>query len=225
MLFRSDVAVEYDSSVQGESRWQGVHWFPVEIKTRILDGLDDWEAIIPKTLDIARYLGGRITPSCGHHLHLSFEEIRQDARHVRSLWNLCHRFEPVLFGLVAPSRRNNHYCHAMPSTPKLLHGANSLQSLRRVLAAYDRYQGLNTTHLLGSSPRVELRYHQGTLDPVKARHWLRFCLQLIQHAVTRTCQAADAPVANDRQGMERLLVTIGLKVNSKVYATDRKSVV
>ena len=65
--------------------------------------------------DLDRYCGGRITPSCGHHLHLAFDEFKHDPRVVRSLWNLFHRFNEVLFGLVAPSRRDNSYCRPMPS--------------------------------------------------------------------------------------------------------------
>ena len=51
------LAVESDSSVSGRPEYQGISWHSVEIKTRILNGIDDWEAIVPKALDICRYLG------------------------------------------------------------------------------------------------------------------------------------------------------------------------
>jgi hypothetical protein len=124
----ADVAVEFDSSVQGESRYQGIRWMPVEVKTRILT-YDEWERLVPKTLDICRYLGARVNPSCGHHLHLGFPEFKQDVKHVRSLWNLFHRYDSVLFGLVAPSRRHSNFCRPMPPSSKILHGANSLRTL------------------------------------------------------------------------------------------------
>jgi hypothetical protein len=212
-----DVAVEYDSSVQGESRYQGITWLPVEIKTRILNGIDDWEAIVPKTLEIARYLGARVNASTGHHLHLSFDEFKDRTRVVRSLWNLLHRFEPIIFGFIAPSRRHNRHCRPFPPVSKMLHGANSAQSLRRVLSQFDRYTALNLTHIFDEAPRIEFRHHHGTLDANKARHWLRFCVQLVQHAVTRTCQATPYPLTNDRKGLEKLLVTCGFKVNTRVY--------
>jgi hypothetical protein len=214
----ADIAVEYDSTVQGESRYQGVQWYPVEVKTRILNGIDEWEAVVPKTLDICRYMGARVNTTCGHHVHLAFDEADGTPKVVRSLWNLFHRFDEVIFGLVAPSRRASTYCRRMPPETKLLHGANSVRTLRRALAVYDRYCGLNLTHLFEELPHIELRFHHGTLDPVKARHWLRFCLQLAQHAVTRNCQAAPTPLPNNRKGIESLLITIGLKVNTKVYA-------
>jgi hypothetical protein len=213
-----DLAVEYDSSVQGESRYAGISWFPVEVKTRILAGYDDWEAVVPKTLEIAKYLGARVNISTGHHLHLSLDEFKENPRVARSLWNLVHRFEPLVFGLVAPSRRHSQFTRPLPSTAKLLHGANSVRTLKRVLSGFDRYYGLNLTRLFDDAPRIELRYHHGTLDVTKARHWLRFSLQLIQHAVTRNAQAAPAPLANDRKALDKLLVTAGFKVNTRVYA-------
>lgn len=213
-----DVAVETDSSVQGESRYEGVHWFPVEVKTRILNGIADWERIVPKTLEICRYMGARVNTSTGHHLHLSFDEIRERATVIRSLYNVLHRFDPVLFGLVAPSRRQNHYCRPLPAgNAKLLHGCRHLACFKRALSSMDRYYGLNMTHLWGTGPRIEFRYHHGTLEPIKARHWLRFCLQLVQHAVTRNCQSGEQ-LPNDRKSFDRLLVSCGFKVNTKVYS-------
>jgi len=214
-----DIAVEYDSSITGEQRYQGVRWAQVECKTRILDGVDDWERIVPPTLDILRYCGARVNASTGHHLHLGFDEINDHVRHVRSLWNLFHRFDAVLFGLTAPSRRNNTYCRPMPAGTKLLHGANSMRELRRRLSGYNRYQALNLTHIFEESPHIELRHHHGTLDPQKARMWLRLALALVRHAVVRSCQAAPASLPNTRKSLDALLITTGLKINTRVYSS------
>lgn len=215
--FGCDVVVEQDGSILGESRYEGVRWAQVEVKTRVLRGMGDWERVVPKTLDILRYCGGRITPSCGHHLHIGTPEVADDPTHIRSLWNLVQRYEPVIFGLLPPSRRGNNYCRPLPPSTKYLHGANSPRTIKQRLSRFDRYHGLNLTHLWGDSPRVEMRYGAGTLEPDKARHWARFCTRLVDHSVARTCQAAPAPLPNDRKSLERLLVTVGLKVNSKVY--------
>jgi len=210
--------VEQDHSIVGEQRFQGVRWAQVEVKTRILNGLADWEQIVPKTLDILRYCGGRITPSCGHHIHLGFTEFKDDPTQVRSLWNLIHRFEQVIYGLVAPSRRGNQYCRPLPPAAKHLHGANSRRTIKNRLSRFDRYFGLNLVHIWDDVPRIELRYGSGTLETDKARHWAQFCSRLVDHACLRTCQAAPASLSNDRKGLERMLVSIGLKVNSKVYS-------
>jgi hypothetical protein len=93
----------------------------------------------------------------------------------------------------------------------------TLEEFQSKLAGTSRYYGLNLTHATDVSPRIEYRWHQGTLDAVKARHWLRFLLQLTEHAVTRNCQSLSEPLDNTRQGFERMATAIGLRVNSKIY--------
>lgn len=212
----ADVCVESDASVRGETRYQGIAWHPVEIKTRILSGIDDWERVVPKMLDIAKYMGARVNASTGHHVHLSLEEASDSPKCIRSLINLFTRIEPIVFRLLAPSRRSNSYCAAMGSTPDLK-SCKTLADFHQRLFGTSRYSGLNLTHVTGTSPRVEFRHHQGTLDASKARHWLRFLLQVTQHAVTRNCQSFDEPLTNDRDGFERMATAIGLRVNSKIY--------
>jgi hypothetical protein len=213
----ADVCVEYDSSVQGETRYAGITWHSVEIKTRILNGIDDWERVVPKMLDIARYMGARVNQSTGHHVHVSLPEVVERPRVIRSLTALVARVEPVVFGVVAPSRRRSQYCLPLGSALPDLSACKTLADYHQRLFGVSRYYGLNLTHVTGTSPRVEYRWHQGTLDPAKARHWLRFLLQLTQHAVTRNCQSLAQPLANDRQGFERMATAIGLRVNSKIY--------
>ncbi len=211
------VAVEYDSSIVPEQRYRGIRWAQLEIKTAILT-LDEWEAIVPPTLDLLRYAGMRVNHSTGHHLTLSFDEVNDQPQKVRSLWNLYHRHQDTLFHLCSPSRRSNSYCRPLPNESKVLHGANSQRELRRRLARYDRYYFLNTTNLLTSSPRIEIRCHQGTLDPAKARAWMHLQMAMVDHAIRRNCMAAPAPLPNSRKSIDALLTTVGMKPNTKVYS-------
>lgn len=211
-------AVEYDASIVPEQRYRGIRWAAIEVKTCKLDGIDEWEAVVPPMLDLLRYAGLKVNHSTGHHLHLSFDEVSDDPRHVRSLWNLYHRHQDTLFHLVSESRRNNSYCRRLPNEAKFLHGANSVRELRSRLTRFDRYNWLNLTHLFDPSPRVELRSHQGTLDPAKARAWLHLHLAMFDHAVRRVCQAAPSTLPADRKSFDSLMVTIGCKPNSRVYA-------
>lgn len=212
------LAVEYDSSVQGESVFNGITWMAIELKTRPLTGYDQWEQIIPKALTICEYLGGRANKSCGHHVHLELSELREHPVVARSLFNLFYRFEPIIYGLVPPSRATSTYCSPLPDHVKPLERCHTLEAVQQAIASCgSRHSGLNLTHLFDfSGPRVELRYAGGTLDVDKARHWLRFCLQLVQHAVTRTCHTGER-VGGDRKGLERLFIATGFKSNSRVY--------
>jgi len=217
-----DIAVEYDGSIRGESRYHGIKWFPLEVKTRILNGIDEWEQIVPKTIEVCSYMGARLNASTGFHIHMEMMEALERPTVIRSLFNLFHRFEPVIYGLVAPSRSNNHYARAMPpEKAKFLHACRSTDTLCRQIPQLHCKNGLNLSHIcsgrhLSSNPRVEFRYHHGTLSPIKARHWTRFCLAMVEHAVTRNCQSSSQ-VENSRRGLERLLVSCGFKVNNQIY--------
>ena len=137
---------------------------------------------------------------------------------IRSLFNLVLRVEPVIYGVIAPSRRTCGYALPIPDDSKLLHRCKTHACFQKALLHWNRRVGLNLTHLFDSFPHVEFRWHQGTLDAEKSRHWLRFLLRLVDHAAHRRCQAAEQLV-NDRSGIERLLVSTGLKVNSRIYNT------
>lgn len=216
-----DVVVEHDGSIVGESVFRGVEWCQTEVKTRILSGTADFDLVVKKVCDISRYLGARQNRSTGVHLHLDFPELRDGPELLRSFHNLCHRFEPVVFGLVAPSRRGNPYCKSMPSTAKMFHACRSLSDCQRTLVAagHDRYFGFNFTHCFGSAPRIEFRQHQGSLDFEKLRHWRNLCLRLVDHSLQRNCKAAPRPMLNDKASLMRMLVTLGLKPNTRVFKT------
>ena len=174
-----DVAIESDSSVQGHSLYQGVSYHSVELKTRILEGLPDWENIVPTCLSLCKYLRGNLNRTTGHHVHINFPEA-QDPRRIRSLFNLIHRFQPLMYAIVSPSRLGNGYARPIPlESSRLLHGCKTRESFRRNLSNWDRQCGLNLTHVFEPAPRIEFRYHQGTLDVEKARHWLRLLNRLV----------------------------------------------
>lgn len=212
--------VESDSTVRGESKFQGISWAALEVKTRILQGLADYERIVPKTLDMLRALNCRVNATTGHHLHIGFPEVLTDAKVLRSLFNLIHRFEPVIFSLVSPSRRNNQYCRPLPDVSKLLHKCRTIDCFERTLSQFDRYMGCRWTEcfLHDGAPRIEFRYHQGTLDATKAIYFARFCCQLLNHAATRSCQASPEQVAGTNEGLRKMLTTCGFRVNTKVYS-------
>ncbi|MGA2440210.1 MAG: amidoligase family protein [Tepidisphaeraceae bacterium] len=210
------VAVEYDSSIVPEQRYAGIRWAQIEVKSKPLT-IDEWETTVPPTLDLLRYAGMRVNASCGHHIHLAFEEMKSDPSKVRSLYNLYHRYQDTIFHLVSESRRTNTYCQALPNGTKFLHGANSMRELRRRLSGADRHTWLNLTHLFEDSPRIEVRAHHGTLDPAKARAWLHLHMAMVDHAVRRSCQAAPVPIPNSRKSFDALITTIGMKPRSGIY--------
>ena len=213
-----DFAVEYDSTVHGEGRFCGMTWQAVELKTRILNGIDDWEAIVPDALAICRYIGGRVNVSTGTHVHVDLPEVRLSPVVIRNLFNVVHRYEHLIYGLVAPSRLRNSYTLPLPDRPGHLARCRTLDCFRRSLSRISRQSGINFTHLWGDEPRIEFRYHHGTLDAEKSRHWVRFLLRLTDHACTRRCKSSRAKLENNRANLDKMLTTLGFRVNSRVYA-------
>lgn len=215
-----DIVIEHDGSIRGETQYEGIEWVQVEVKTRILTGTGDFDRIVKKLCDICRYLGARQNTSTAVHLHIEFAEVRERPEVIRSFYNLAHRFQNPIFGLVAPSRRNNRYCHAFASPPKLLHGCRQLSEFgsHLDLAGMDRYCAFNMTHLFGAGPRIEFRHHHGSLDFEKLKHWRNLCLRLIDHSIQRTCKASPTQLPNDKASLLRMLVTLGLKPNTRVFS-------
>lgn len=112
-----DIVIEHDGSIRGETQYEGIEWVQVEVKTRILTGTEDFDRIVKKLCDICRYLGARQNTSTAVHLHIEFAEVRERPEIIRSFYNLAHRFQNPIFGLVAPSRRNNRYWSRRAEVP------------------------------------------------------------------------------------------------------------
>lgn len=93
----------------------------------------------------------QVNRSCGFHVHFpmpSREEMRRCANNIS-------RYEPLMFALVADSRRNNTYC-------------------QRGLEEGDRYHAINMDAWKKHNT-LEIRLHHGTTDPKKILAWIELC--------------------------------------------------
>ena len=212
------LSVEYDGSLVGSSPFEGITFHQLEVKTRPLNGFGELLAVIPKTVQLMAFLNCSVNRSTGLHVHLdAAEEVGSNPRFVRSLLNLVYRFEPVIYGLVPPSRRSNSYAQPIPDLRSEWSRCSSMKAYRRLLGHWQRYSGLNLCHATGDNPRVEFRWHSGSLDAEKITHWVAFLNRLMDAANTRNCQTPREQVANTRQGLQKMLVTLGLLTNTRVW--------
>ena len=166
-------------------------------------------------LGICKSLGGRA--SGGLHVHVGVSDIEADPSRIRSIYNLLHRFEHVLFSLQPASRLTNSYSKPLPDSTRLLHKCTSLRSYRRALEHLDRLYAVNFTHLWEPSPHMEFRHAAASLNSDNVKHWTYTCLQLVAHALRRNCQASRTKVENSRKGLEKMLVTCGFKSCTGIY--------
>ena len=105
------VVVEHDSSLRDESKYAGLRWSKIEVKTAPMT-YRELEQVLPTALDIVNYFGARVNASCGLHVHHHLPEVLDRPQVARNLQHLWWRFHRVIYGLVAPSRRSNTYCMA-----------------------------------------------------------------------------------------------------------------
>lgn len=212
-------AVEHDSSLRDEERFSGVRWAKVELKTAPLPWAE-LERVMPPALEIVNYLGARVNVSCGLHVHHHLPEAVEQPQVVRNLQHAWWRVHPVVYGLVAESRRHNQYCRR-PTHDEAVQfdGVRTYERLCEKLRRLDRYAAVNFVNLLTPERMtVEFRVHQGTVDWPKIRAWVLFTQRLIEHAVARSCQFTPEPLKNTRAGLNAMLTTVGLKPNNRVYA-------
>ena len=212
------LAVEHDASLHDESRYRGLSWSKLEVKTAPMMW-DEIERVIPPALEIIRYVGARVNGSCGLHVHHHLPEAEHRPEVVRNLQHLWWRFHQVIFGVVPSSRITNTYCRPpQRADATWFDDCRSYPSLCGKLHLLDRYHGLNLTNLVDRDRMtVEWRIHGGTTDWNKVKAWTLATQRWVEHAVKRSCHFKPEPVDNTQVGLNALLVTTGLKSNSRIY--------
>ena len=212
------IAVEHDSSLRDESRYAGLRWSRLEIKTMPMT-FARLQEVLPNVLEIVKYCGARVNYSCGLHVHHHLPEAETNTLAVRSLQHLWWRFHKVIYGLVAPSRIANNYCRPPEvADAKRYDECSSYSRLCQVTSHTDRYSGLNLSNLANRDRMtVEWRIHHGTLEWEKIKGWVLATQRWVEHSVSRSCHYKPDPMPNSQDGLNNLLLTTGLKPNSRIY--------
>jgi hypothetical protein len=89
------------------------------------------------------------------------------------------------------------------------------------LSGWSRYTGLNLCHALTDNSRVEFRWAGSSLDADKITHWVIFLNRLLDAANTRNAQMPREQVENTRAGLQKMLVTLGLLQNTRVWTVNK----
>jgi len=211
------MAIEHDVSLRDEMKYAGLRWSKIEAKTMPMTW-SEIEEVLPKALEIIRYCGARVNNSCGFHVHHHFPEATERPQVVRSLQHLWWRYHNIIYGVVAPSRKENTYCRVPQQTEATYYDkCHSYPRLSGLLRGASRYSGLNLTNLANSRFTVEWRIHGGTVDFEKIKSWTLATQRWVEHAVARNCHYKPEPLPNTQAGLNSLLVTTGLKSNSRIY--------
>lgn len=130
--------------------------------------------------------------------------------------------EPVIRSMLPLSRRYNTYCLPLVSAhrPYTNSGRSSITS------GLTRYTGFNLCSF-SEHGTIEVRYHEGTVNAEKIRHWVRLCTALIHKAVTydpSQFNSEVAPFASEpsiKKSREMLFELLDLPMDTRDHLNER----
>jgi hypothetical protein len=178
------IDVVNDSSVTS-----GNHPFGVEVVTSPRRG-DVIDADIRTICEALTDEGAYVSQNCGLHLHVDTSDY--DYIHFSVLSTLTKMIEPHVYAWLPSSRRNSRW--AQPVSQSLGHLTHVYNRDDFIETWYDteryfdekyhekRYHGLNLHCHFYARQGTEIRYHSGTLNPDKIKHWVVFWTQVFDTA-------------------------------------------
>ena len=164
-------------------------------------GLASVEAVCAQLVTV----GATVDRSTGLHVHVGVPG--QELPFFKEVLRLYAKYEKVIDGFMAPSRRGsaNVYAQSTTFTPAMA-AATDLRALQR---AYNggrsfrhdaRYRKVNL-EAYWRHGTVEFRQHQGTIEARKITNWVKFLLKLVNRA-TRPEPEVRAARVGDNQVIE-----------------------
>lgn len=177
-----------------------------------------------KTVVQAASVVATVNRKCGMHVHLdatgeSLDDIK------KFIWSYVSR-QAGISGLVAPSRRSNSCDLARAWTAQDIERLDSISDLATLRSYFppdsgQRYRTVNVCSYARHGT-VEVRQHQGTLNPAKVEAWVRFAQAMWtvdaapSHAEDDTYAMLDAMSELDAETREYL--------RSRAYSFRRAAV-
>jgi hypothetical protein len=181
-----------------------------ELVSPLLFGNDGLEQI-RKVCKILNDNNAEVDKRTGFHVH-------HDARHLAGkdfarLFAFYCKFEPVINALVAPSRRNNHYCKSISQFFSLdrtaaLHSLTSDRAKNDWYSYYNRAFGTRYIALnyeaYSRHGSIEFRQHQGTTDADKICWWVVMTQNMVEiaHSNVRFSTTTDVSFISFRKAMD-----------------------
>lgn len=181
-------------------------------------------AMVHRACEILLAAGCRINKSCGLHVHVG--AANQELRFFKNLIKLYATAQGAIDSFLAPSRRgfSNGYCRPIPLGPDNEIRLDAASTVAEVALAigqtgtssdsarnYSRYRKLNLQSFWQHGT-VEFRHHQGTVDPIKATHWVRLVLRMCLTAAREEKKVGS---------FDELMAAVGATGSEKNYFEGR----
>lgn len=167
---------------------------------------EDWDDV-EAVLMALNAMNIRVNVNCGLHVHHDLSDLT--VVQLRRLVVLWVTFEEILFNLVDETRKHNRYC--IPYKNSLQHQTwkTLVDPMRDVVELQDflvnmigRYRSLNCSGWWQHG-RVEMRLHEGTLDPNVTKFWV-FLTQRMVDIAQNYLDYKALETAYDTRGLDGL---------------------
>lgn len=208
------VAIKSDGSISPEYG-TGMSYNGYELTWKMYPNLAGFN-FTQKLCGILNQLGMKVNSSCGFHVHVDGNDSTVDS--MKSLYNLCYKYENIIGGFIPPSSRGRDYAKMRGSGDReLLDRARSIGDVMGL--AFDRRYGLNlSSYNKDNRKTIEFRYHSPTVDGDKVWNWCLLCSRLYEHAKARKC-TSKTKLPNNAANLRNFLCAVGLKPNNKIYTS------
>ncbi len=197
-----------------------------EHRTSILQGDAGMEVIEKhcKKLQASTY---DVNKSCGLHVHIDCTDLKHSQ--LLNILSFIRVFDEVIFALMPKSRRVNHYCQRI-SVEKIVmqklfkyktEGEEVLkQRFNNSFEGLERYRGFNLQAYYEHGT-VEFRYHSGTINEEKIKHWIITCLSIVEKMKDQEFRLANRAVVASKQNLKRFLDILSLPKDTQEYWKER----
>lgn len=190
--------------------------------------------------------GFTVDKTCGLHIHLDTEDIKDNYEKIKNIFLFYIAFEPVIFSYLPISRRKNRYClpltefyheneikkcNNLTCIEQMWYREQSLSSIEgRKKQRYDssRYSGINL-HSLLSNGHIEIRYHSGTLIYNKIIKWIELHVAILDY-ISKTDSYIVSNALRDikylvslKEKQEKMFNILNLPKNLQNYFKDRQN--
>ena len=182
----SDVLMRRDTAVYDGSVTNGDHPFGNEIVMQPRRG-DRIHTDVETICDALKEIDAYPSVKCGLHLHIDTRDY--DWYHFSVLTMMTKLIEPHVYTWVPPSRLSGQWSRPVSQSVSDFRYINNRESFIEFF--YDnggftnekyndkRYHGLNLHCHFQAEQGTEIRYHGGTLNPDKIKHWTIFWTNVI----------------------------------------------
>lgn len=131
-------------------------------EVRVLLSDDNFTPTLTKIMSVLSDMGFGTDTRCGTHVHLDMRN-----RDVKRCYANMYQAQTLLRRLLPATRRKSTYCTA-----------NNEDTFDKQLENGDRYKGINVMSY-SKYKTLEVRLHQGTLDPNKLIPWINLLLKIV----------------------------------------------